>query len=315
MVICAGASSSSSKKKKRKSRRKRRNRNRNSTLSIANHKRLCNAVCCQIDPFCNNCTEGIYDNNSSKVLRMNLRSFANVSTNAAGDAAVMFVPAWFESLHYQPTIDAAPQVTSWGTPVSLPYYSAANFSHFRIISMGMRFVSSVAPTNAQGFVTGMVSDSEETINLEQFHLYKDAAQVRLYQGALTWIARPKGPESHAFTTVGSVASAWEYGYIAVTSGPASTAIGRVEFVMNIEALPVVKGGAVPAILAQEAKPSVPQVLSLANNAQAQMPPFHDETKDGKDTSKSVMEVVEDVVTTGLATYGPQILEGIVGALL
>jgi hypothetical protein len=207
-------------------------------------------------------------------------------------------------------------VTSW-TESEFPYYDVDSFSHYRIISMGMRYISSAPPTAAAGFVHGAVADNDELIDIDNMHLYKDNHTARIYQGDFAWVARPKGPESHAFTPIGDLATAWEYGYFG-WSGDDSQNIGRVEFVMNVEALPRMQVGSTTTLLpllAHEAAPSVPQITEMANNAQTTSPPFHDNTQNGKSTSSTIMDVVEDVVASGIATYGPSVLESIAAFIL
>jgi hypothetical protein len=304
-------------KTKKKRRRRRRGRAAKGSLNtLALNKKLCDAVCSQYDPFCNNCLTGLFDSNTSKVVRLNLRKFVTVSLNATGFYAVKLQPSWAAGVSV-PGGMTSDQVTSWITE-DFPYYDIDTFSHYRIISMGMRFVSSAPPSSAAGFVHGAVADDDELIHVDNMHLYKDNHTARIYQGDFAWVARPKGPESHAFTPIGDLASAWEYGYFG-WSGTDSQNIGRVEFVMNVEALPRMQNSATTTslipLLAHEAAPSIPQITDMANNAQTNSPPFHDNTSNGKSTSSSIMDVVEDVVAQGIATYGPQVLEGIAAFVL
>jgi hypothetical protein len=299
-------------KKKKKARKRRSRRGGGNGTNLIVQKRLCDAVCSQIDPFCNNCCEGLYDQNSSRVFRVSLRSFVDVVTNASGYAAVEFAPSWVDTYKTASTFTGT-AVNAWNAAVDSPFYNATTISHYRIISMGMRFLASCAPTDAQGIVVLRVADTSRNIDLNNFNLYKDSYQDRLYQSELSWVARPKGPEAFEFIELANTHPAWEYGYFSVSNAKASTTIGRLEFVLNVEALPGTTT-TMGSIMTQEARPSVPLITDVASNVQAKMKPFVDETE-GKSTSKSIMSMVESAVADAIVTYGPQALEAVVGMLL
>lgn len=304
--------------KKKKKRTRRGKRSRGGALSKSCRDKLCAAICAQLDPFCDNCLQGIYDSNSARVIRMNLKQLFTVTTNANGHAAGLFRPSWHEAYSEASSIGGGGIVTAWGAAERLPFYDTNQFSHYRVISWGYRFISSVAPTNSQGFVQGATSDTTELIDADTLSIYRNSDMTRMYQADFSYVSRAKGKESLEFTPLGEEADGWEYAYLAISGAAVSTDVGVVEIVMNVEALPIIRssqGTNVLSLLSAEAKPSVPQVLDLASNVQSKTQPFTDSTREGKDVSSSIMTVVEDVVAQGITTYGPQVLEAVASMFL
>jgi hypothetical protein len=267
-----------------------------------------------VDPFCENCLDGVYDSNATRVVRVNLKKFVNITTNAQGIAVTQVVPAWTGSLRSANAITSG-VVGGWDAAVALPYYDTANFASYRVISVGYRFISSVSPMTASGVVVGTVSDSIVTAyDTTAPQLYKDWHEQRLFQAVTTWVGRPVGVNAQAFIPMAGTSDGWEVGYITIVGAPASTLVGRLEMVLNVEALPKVNYTSIASVLTVQAKPSVPMIRDAAGKVQSTMKPFKDES-DGETATESIMHMVEGVVCNMITTYGPTALEAVIGLMI
>jgi hypothetical protein len=257
----------------------------------------------RLNPFSRSTGSRIFDHNASPVIPMHLTKTIILTSDSAGHGAVVVTPSWKEGLYLAPTIDGSNDMTALGSATAAPYYSATNFSKYRIVSMGVRITSISAPASAAGlvriFVDNEVLSGGFDLTIPQQHA--DSTVVPLYQCDSVAISEPTGFSAYDThdATIGSAAlTGWTQITVSVDGVPVSTDVLALEVCWNYEVFPM--PGADHNIYAREPAPHAPRMEDATSKARGHVNALVDQTK--QSFIEHIAHAAETAVVTGAGAY-------------
>ncbi len=201
----------------------------------------------KINPFQRSLNSRIFDMNTTPVIPVHATRRLTLTSDANGHGAIAISPSWASSYFEAPTISVANVVTAWGTATSGSFYSASNYDHYRVVSMGVRVMSIVSATNSSGMVTvGVLKELPSGgVDLTKPQDFSECKTVPLYQADLTLLSEPTGIEALSTLDIATSAAdlnGWTVLVVSVDGVPASTASLVLEVCHNFEVIPLPGGG-------------------------------------------------------------------------
>lgn len=212
-------------------------------------------VCSLTNPFCESSKGArIPDDDSAPSMGIRIIERFHFGTNANGKAAFRFNPGPGTVAGTATTI-TGDTVTTWAAMSALSDNAAltGSFGQYRIVSVGIRVYTTLAPTNQSGSVKFVTSDALLADGVDMESSLWNATSAEPVAGLdHRWVAKPQGNEWKQYISFGSTADYTRFG-LYVTGAPASTPDCFVaEIYFNMEVTP--KLGTVAAA---GAKPGVP----------------------------------------------------------
>jgi hypothetical protein len=229
-----------------------------------------------VDPFSPQAQGAkIFDSVASHSIPFQCRQLATVTTDANGLAAI----GCFPNLQLAYQLDntwTATVVNTWGTPTVYPEaVSTLANGQYRVVSFGARIIGTVAPLNAQGVVSIFTMADFVPNNFDTGgSLTEKVTRVPLAGLNHTWVSKPKHGDSPVLP-VGNTDSdlpGFTHLVVAVSGGPASTAVITVETCLNIEWYPN-PGNAMTRISTPAAPHHIGRQMAIANT-HAALPDVH-----------------------------------------
>lgn len=212
------------------------------------HSALTNTICSLADPFCPSARGSRWpDGNGSKTVAISFEGLYPITTDANGNAGVMFTAAPVYGIIKFDDID-----NTTGFPAGKEQALWAGYqdwvttaSEYRIVSAGVRLYSVASMMNSQGMLR-MIEVPSESNNLNdavlETSIYsyafpemdeKPMKDSGLLQGTLT----PGGPESRTFQTYDSSAEDthdWSQILCVATGAAPNVTIAQAHYVYNVE---------------------------------------------------------------------------------
>lgn len=182
------------------------------------------------------------DGTSINTIPYQIRGLVAITTDASGNALTVVVPGYAYGV-----ANGTLAATTWTLAAAwslLPGsgFVVTNSRETRIVSMGAIFRSTASMTNCQGLIhtfvaSGLAVSSTMTQNSETN--LEDNIRPLTSGFESTFIAKPLGNGAHNFRSVAGITSTmsdwdWTCAGFEITGGPASTLIGYLEIVMNVE---------------------------------------------------------------------------------
>ncbi len=271
---------------------------------------VCEAICALIDPW-HSCAPSakIPDASSTGSLTASVRMMVPIQTNADGDALYWFQPV-LNSIGVQATLVAG-VVTAQTALASVPYYAdyQTNCTTYRVVSFGMRYMTTQAWTNAIGIC--IVTDSQ-TSSVGSVGMYANAMNMSkinemlaLRDCKVTWIGRPVSNQWNNFIGITNAGHSFSIPILSVSGATASSIVGYAEVCFNVEF--TIKPNTVAALFPTPTAKNNPPLLQIANAAQNSLDPV----KPGA----SLTDYIKATVAQAAREYGPQIMEAAFESLL
>jgi len=207
----------------------------------------------------------IPDDDSAPSVPVTLRSTFTVGTSAAGETAFTIAPVIIDCFRSASTM-SGPTVTTWGSGFAMNDYAAtaAAFSKYRIVSLGVRVFPITRPTE-QGGAIRIITTPEKLPNgvILDGGFWETVNNVAVSQADVHWIAKPQGTTWKEYVDIDSLAA--NYNNLAVliygAQGSVTNAFS-VEVTFNLECL--VELGSVVGSLAKPGRASDPKLLQTAS---------------------------------------------------
>lgn len=205
----------------------------------------------------------------------------NINTNSNGDAFYLFYP----NLQYPYLFGTIPSgsVTAYTNGPSVPFYSdyVANCKSWRPVTMGVKFVPTVAALSSQGAM--ILTEVEDTPAVGVFVNSVNTSTVNLVRSIAGepafWVSRPTDLEYTDFKPIDNGDHVLQRTnlILAITGGNANTTVGVAELVMNIELIP--KPNTIGGLFPTAPALSNPTAVNLSANVLRDMPPLHSGSQD------------------------------------
>jgi hypothetical protein len=256
------------------------------------------------------------DGNGAYSVPFQTRYFTPITTDANGNGAALFQLGEPEyQLYNASSINASTTAVTWGTVISDPNYSTftANFDSCRIVSAGIRVMTTMPWTTAQGvYVTGLAGSGGATgvyvCNSPGAYLEGEVFAVRdaeifiLARPVDKFICRQFGPFSQGTGTVPIYLPI----FVGINGGAATAVVGEIEVIVNYElrALPQ----SVMNQMTTFTPADRPQLAAISNQVAAKIPPFviSKGTSDfGQKVSQTAMNVLEQAGSAALSAMGKE----------
>lgn len=164
----------SNKNNKRMRKAKQKKKKTRSSFSLSRRSPLVQTVCGLSNPFCKHATNSkIMDNSSVRTTSFSLHGRTAISSNAAGQEAILVALQYGRRPYCGPGSGVFPSPTSWTDfPISVPI---ANVAQFRITSAGFILRNVCAPLTSSGMVHVRIygsnyGESLGTINLLDYNV-------------------------------------------------------------------------------------------------------------------------------------------------
>jgi len=282
-------------------------------LSKQDRSKIKEAVCSQIDPFCDRAVGAkMYDESSWPSHTLTATKLVPVGTDANGNFALLFssLPTYYfqTAAGFTGTV-----VSSWNTHVDIDNNAAHvnQFSYFRVVSSGLRFYSTVNSDADKGLVTIATDYSGSVTNLPDIlaTTFAEAERLPLRDCDITWVAMNTSANHSEYrsfsTSTPSEMPATSIALLGVTGAAASTTVGYVELVTHYECRATTTGYLGPS--ATPPAPHIDAIQTIAANVAKTMKPSHitKHISFGKKVLGAVDDAV-DLVTHGLQ-YAPYLL--------
>lgn len=216
-----------------------------STLALTHAKRgHVSAACSILDPFCHVARAAKRpDGMGANTIGLTVRSLAAVTTDSTGACLIVLVPGYGRYGYASGTL-AAGSFTLASTWTTLPgsAFLDSIAAEVRVVSAGAIFHCTASMTNCQGVLHRFVLTNPrvaQVIPQLQQNNSEDKLDTLTAGKRYSFVAKPMGSAAHTFKTYTSFASNmgdfdWTSCGFEVSGGPASTTIGMIEIVQNVE---------------------------------------------------------------------------------
>jgi len=215
--------------------------------SMAISSNLARAVCSLADPFCPAAYGAKYpDSASTKTLAWTMETYAPLFTDANGLGATIISPDPAEGFRTATIVGSS--VTAISAASAYPGYS--NFSavpgiQYRIVSMGVHAVSTLAAMNNSGTlgilnVPASSGTVGATVNIGSTQYSANSRVPMNSPGGMTSVPRNDGQSARLFTYSDPQASpyvraaGWDIPIVYVAGGPANSTVGQIRVVIHYE---------------------------------------------------------------------------------
>jgi hypothetical protein len=260
-------------------------------------KKVCDAICSQIDPFCaSGCQAKVYDNNGTHTLPYQVKLFLSLTTLATGDAALSIRPGM--GAMYAAATSISGGVPTFPAASTSPNYAsiAASFTEYRVVSFGVRVFGSCSLNASQGVVMLGTQNTAGASNIGSSN-FSDVLRLPLNDCEATWVGRLEGAENEFFPIANN--ADFTNLIIGVTGAAASTAVLGVEVTMNVELVASIDQFI--SRMVSSPSPSVPQIMAAAQQVARKVKPAQAGTVAAR--SKSYMELAEQAFTWAFQNSG------------
>lgn len=207
------------------------------------------AVCSLTDPFCEHARAGKYfDINGGRSLSYPVRTMITLSTNASGEAALMFLPNYSCAWQQTPSV-LATGLATFGN-VSATSGLVADVANYRLVSWGFKFMHMTTPLTASGMVAVRGFSAQNGASYQQVQCLtmnadvianialQDCKEVAVVgkraNTTSTFYANPATTYAVGALPATYVGNGWDAYTICIQGGPASTNCLTVELFQNFE---------------------------------------------------------------------------------
>jgi len=260
------------------------------------------SVCAMTNPFCPQAKGSkIPDDDSANSIAYSVRNLFTVGTNAAGEAAVN-IQARLDETFRVATAFAATVPSTYGAWSTVQEYTALNnaFSNVRVVSMGIRFYSTLAPTEQAGAIRFITTSEPPAAGVTLLGGLFDGVDTFPVAGAnICWIARPQGTtwkEYHPLNTH------LDYNSLAIMVYGAKASMPNAftcEIVYNLEC--TVDVGTITAAMSTAGAAHSPIAMSAASRTHAKHNGIHE--------GPSLMSKLAGFAKSALVDVASQFLPG------
>lgn len=302
-------SKSNSKRRKPKSKSKNKNKG-NKSCNKQDIDKLCRAICARVDPNHVSACCTSYDSNSTPILTWSSKARYAITSSAGGEFISVVKPSLAGSYAKATTITAS-KGAAFGSASAVPGYDATALSKYRIVSIGVRYLASAAPTNSSGLISmATVPRGEEGDYSAISMLASNYASTRQYQADMSCRGVTTGNDYKHFVAIAATAEGWQDCMISGSGLAASEAVGFVEVIVNCELVPT--SGDVLMPFARRAGPDIPQVQAIIENVKIAVPTTMPLTV--VKYQEQIKESVFDHVVDFANAYGPDVIQGLITML-
>jgi hypothetical protein len=221
----------------------RKNRSRRSTFSRSNV--LKQLIGDTVNPFTRNAGSRIFDANCSPVIPYHSVRQIVLTSDANGHGAVVISPAWAEQMFLSPTVDSSNDMTALGSATVGSGYNSSTYESYRVVSVGVKVKSIVAPLDASGYVraTTDITTVAHSLTTPQNHLACKTVPLRSADfGVLSTMTGIEAYTTYPIATAADDFHGWTSITISVDGVPASTACLYLEVCANYELFPAAGQG-------------------------------------------------------------------------
>jgi len=222
-------------------------------------------TCSITDPWCPHATGAkLPDSDSSRSVPITLKFMLPASTDANGAFAKTISPSLAAHFTGSTTITGG-AVTVWGAATSVSDYAAiaAEFASYRIVSMGVRVYSVLAPTAQSGFIRFITNPHPVTGAAYTYTggLHESLSQYATAGCDAHWVAKPVGADYLTYVDIAARPS-WDELIVIGEGLPASTSGAcQFEVVMHLECQ--IDIGGIGSLIASPAALSKPRILAAS----------------------------------------------------
>jgi len=227
-------------------------------------------VCALTNPFCQSAKGArVPDDDSAFSTSFQLRTTVNLST--IGTQASISVRADPSELYRQGATYTGTTVDTWGSYNAFADYTdfAAQFDKYRIVSFGVRFYPTVAPTNQAGEYRAVTTADFAGNGIDvNGGLWNSVATSSVAGLDLHYIARPTGVDWKKYVDVSSL-SDWDSLTVLFSGLPAAASVPSAvacEIIMNVEVL--AKSASVVSALTKPGEDHDPIALGASSKVHA-----------------------------------------------
>jgi hypothetical protein len=224
------------------------------------------------------------------------------STDANGAFAKTISPSLYEHFTGATSI-AGGAVATWGSPSSVSDYAAiaAEFATYRIVSMGVRVYSVLAPTSQSGFIRFITNPHPVNGAAYTYNggLHESLSQFAVAGCDAHWIAKPVGNEYLSYVDIAERPS-WDELIVIGEGLPANTSGAcQFEIVMHLECQ--IDIGGIGSLIASPAAASKPRILAASGAVHNAIGGVINDTteavttKIGKMAKSAISEVASDIL--------------------
>jgi len=270
------------------------------------------SACSIIDPFCGMAKGArLPDGLGTQSMPYQVTSLVTVTTDAAGAAKFIFVPAYGLFGVGQASLAASTWTNpaTWNSFGSGSTYLNTNAATVRLVSFGVRVASIASATNCSGYII-LGSELQAVISQTQTSgriNFPEKSIRPLTSGYEScWVSKPVGTGAHQFVPVASVtntfsALTWTALSLEIVGGPATNSCVVCEVFCNVE-FTINDSAASVAQLLPPNKPANPVATTVQNRVQSAMPAIFDKAKDAasKTLESMVSGAVDDVLEGAMA---------------
>lgn len=226
-------------------------------------------ICALSNPFCASAKGArIPDDDAAPSMGVQIVQRYHFGTDANGKAAFQLRPGLTACTGTAATI-TGDTVTTWAALSSLNDYSnlIASFGQYRIVSLGVRCYTTLAPTNQSGSVRFVTSGDNLSDGVDMETSFWNETHAAPVAGLdHRWIAKPQGSEWKNYIALGSHADYTRFA-LYVSGAPASTTDAFIcELYFNLEVTPkldtVTAGAAKPG---EQSDPAALQASSIVHS--------------------------------------------------
>lgn len=305
--------------KKQKTKKSQKSKTKNTSLARVNrvdrrcHSKICNSVCSQVDPFCE-AARGAkrHDMSSANALASRSLNRTALTTDASGRVVLGIHPNLQYLYRTAATYDASGNVLTWDPYVAAEAYAASGIGKVRIVTMGVRFFASAAPSASGGIASFSTVVNNDTINVNKTN-YMDYYCRRLYQADMSYTFKEKSDSCCEYSDMADTSpyDGWNTGVLTIV-GPPNVQIGFVEITIHLEMEPL----ALTNLMLSSSKPwgYSPELLQITDKVRKEIPAVIDDERENKTTSKTVFNVVSKEVARFIELSAPYAVDALIGML-
>jgi len=200
-----------------------------------------------LDPFCVEARAAKRpDGAGGASFGFSVKGMYNISTDANGKAFTIISPG----LGKFGTNDAVYTPATWTTAAAWGIIPGSTFlnnnaGEVRIVSFGVRFISTASMTNCQGLLSVFTLQNPlcSQVYSNSMGNYADLHVTSLTSGKqVCWTSRPMGANAHNFRPFSEATNTmtnfdWTSFAVEVAGGPVSASVGYLDIIVNVEFTP------------------------------------------------------------------------------
>jgi hypothetical protein len=275
------------------------------------------SVCALTDPFCPHAVGSVYpDGNGAYSVPFQSRYFVPITTDANGNAAELFDLGWpGYQLYIASSINATTGVATFAAAITDPNYATfvANFESYRVVSAGIRVMTTMPWTTAQGvYVTGLAGSAVGAgvfpVNNPGAYLEGEVFAVR--DAEIFILGRPMDKFTartfQAITSSGPAYPIYLPIFVGINGGTATSVVGNIEVVINYEfrTLPSSAMNQMSTLTPADR----PALTTISNQVATRVPPFviaKGSSDFGQKIGQTAMSVLEQAGSAAITAIGKE----------